>query len=245
MAKEADGYIKAVQDISPEWLTALVAADLIDRETAAHLSSKRFSLLVVRAEDLHLPDGWTVDDPDLAYSMAAKIGQHLKGGLTAEHIEKLGSVLEALYAFVDTWFQGDQVTSDLRDEADLQRQLRECFGYHQLKTQEGSKVGGGKLDLFVADAVLVENKFHERTAKPAEASPAAGMQGRRYAIALSAQVVIVMLAHRAAPGSFPSKPQCVSVHPIAAAEHNRVEIRFSLPYGAVVPSSEKADRSVR
>jgi HD superfamily phosphohydrolase len=245
MAREADGYIKAVQDISLAWLTALLGADLIDRETAAHLSSKRFSLLGVRPEDLRVPQGWIVDDPDVAHHMAAIIGEHLKGGLTADHIDQLGRVLDALYAFVDTWFQSGQVTSDLKDEADLQRQLRDCFGFHKLKTEEGSRVGGGELDLFVADAILVENKFHGRTAEPTKASPAAAMQGRRYAIALSAQIVIVMLAYKPPPGLFPSKPRCVTVHPIGAGEQNRVEIRFSLPYGAVVPSSEKADRSVR
>ena len=245
MAKEADGYIKAVQDISPAWLTALLGADLIDQETAAHLSSKQFSLLGVSPEDLRVPQGWITDDPDLAHQMAAIIGEHLKGGLTADHIEKLGSVLDALYAFVDRWFESGQVTSDLKNEADLQQQLRDCFGFRNLKTEEGSAIGGGELDLFVADAVLVENKFHGRTAKPTKASPAAGMQGRRYAIALSAQVVIVMLAYKPPPAAFPSKPQCVTVHAIAAGEQNRVEIRFSLPYGAVVPSSEKADASVR
>ena len=245
MAREADGYIKAVQDISPAWLTALLGADLIDQETAAHLSSKRFSLLRVRPEDLHVPQAWLADDPDLAHSMAAIIGEHLKGGLTADHIKKLGRVLEAVYAFVDTWFKSEQVTSDLKKEADLQRQLRDCFGYHKLKTEEGSRASGGELDLFVDDAVLVENKFHARTAEPTKAFPAAGMQGRRYAIALSAQIVIVMLAYKPLPGSFPNKSKCVTVQPIGAGDQNRVEIRFSLPYGAVVPSREKEDPSLR
>lgn len=245
MAKEADGYIKAIQDIPRDWLSALVTVGLIDDETADHLSLKRFSLLGVRPEDLNLPDGWIADDPDVAHRIAAMIEKHLRGGLTADHIKKLRLVLTALYAFVDTWFQSGRVTRALEDEAELQQGLRDCFGYHGLATQKGSKVGGGQLDLFVADAVLVENKFHGRVSKPAEVSPAAGMQGRRYAIALSAQIVIAMVAHMPRPSSFPSKPQCVSVHGIAAGDQNRVEIRFSLPYGAVVPSSERADKAVR
>ena len=42
MAKEADGYIKAVQDIPLDWLAAFVAAKLIDEVAAEHLSSKRY-----------------------------------------------------------------------------------------------------------------------------------------------------------------------------------------------------------
>jgi hypothetical protein len=106
-------------------------------------------------------------------------------------------------------------------------------------------LGGGELDLFAADAILVENKFHGQTSKPTDASPAAGMQGRRYAIALNAQIVIVMIAYRPSSSLFPTKPQCVTVHGISIADQNRVEIRFSLPYGAVVPSRERAHKEVR
>jgi hypothetical protein len=243
MTKEADGYIKAVQDIPSEWLNALVTANLIDEQAAEHLSSKHFSLVGVRPEDLRLPPGWITENPDIAHLLSARIKKYVRGGLIAEHIEKLGLVLASLYAFVDTWFASGRVTDDLVDEADLQRQLRECFGYHSLKTEEGSRIGGGALDLFVADAVLVENKFHGRTPEPTDASRPAAMQGRRYAIALNSQIVIVILGYRPTASMFPNKTDCVSVHPISVGDQNRVEIRFSLPYGAVKPSREKADAS--
>ena len=241
MAKEADGYIKTTQSIDQTWLEALVDAQLIDTLAAEHLSSKRYSLLAVRPDDLRFPDTWIHDDPDLAHRIAAEIGKHLNGGLIAEHVAALGNVLAALYAFVDTWFESGQVTRDLADEAALQDRLRTCFGYRGLKTEEGSKVGGGALDVFVDDAILVENKFHGTAQTPAAAVPAAGMQGRRYAIGLNSQVVIVVLAYMPPPGAFPTKPQCMTIHRVSTGEKNRVEIRFTLPYRAVVPSSEKAD----
>jgi hypothetical protein len=206
------------------------------------LSSKRYSLLAVRPDDLRFPDTWIRDDPDLAHRIAAEIGKHLKGGLVAEHVAALGNVLAALYAFVDTWFESGQVTRNLDNEAALQDRLRTCFGHRGLKTDEGSRVGGGALDIFVDDAVLVENKFHGTAHAPAGAAPAAGMQGRWYAIALNSQVVIVVLAYVPPPGAFPTKPQCMTIHSISTGERNRVEIRFTLPYRAVVPSSEKAGR---
>jgi hypothetical protein len=243
MAKEADGYIKATQSIEQTWLTALVDAQLIDTLAAEHLSSKRYSLLAVRPEDLRLPGTWIRDDPDLAHRLAAEINRHLNGGLVAEHVAALGNVLTALYAFVDSWFESGQVTHDLDGEAALQDRLRTCFGLRGLNTEEGSRVGGGALDIFVADAILVENKFHGTAQTPAATAPAAGMQGRRYAIALNAQIVIVVLAYVPPPGAFPTKPQCMTTHRVSAGDRNRVEIRFTLPYRAVVPSSEKVDGS--
>ena len=65
------------------------------------------------------------------------------------------------------------------------------------------------------------------------------MQGRSYAISLSSQIVIVVLAYIPKASDFPSKPETISVHPISARSDNRVEIRIALPYGAVKPSDEK------
>jgi hypothetical protein len=67
------------------------------------------------------------------------------------------------------------------------------------------------------------------------------MQGRRYAIALNAQVVIVVLGYKPKPAAFPTKPQCVTIQPIASGDRNRVEIRLTLPYAAVIPSHEKSE----
>ena len=67
------------------------------------------------------------------------------------------------------------------------------------------------------------------------------MQGRRYALALNSQLVVVLLAYKAEPGAFPDKASSISVAPIVSGDLNRVEIRFSLPFGAVVPSAEKVE----
>jgi hypothetical protein len=92
---------------------------------------------------------------------------------------------------------------------------------------------------------LIENKFHVSTGKPKEAARPAGMQGRRYAISLGSQVVIVVLGYEAKPAQLPNKSQTLSVHGISGSDANRVELRFSLPYGAPSPSGEKEDRAVR
>jgi hypothetical protein len=242
MAEEADGYIKA-KSANPKWIPALVRGNVIDEAAAERLTSRRYSLLRVRPEDLKVPDVWLQDDPDFAVRMSVEIQKHLQGGLTAEHMKALGSVMSALYAFVDMWFSGERVTSELADEAALQQLLREAFVLSKLHVEEGSKVGGGFLDLFVEQAILVENKFKDTASDPQKSFPAAGMQGRRYAIALGSQIVVVVGAQRARPGKFPSKTDTVTIRPISSGDVNRVEIRILLPFGAALPSREKANSS--
>ena len=240
MSEPADGYIKA-KAAEPSWLPPLVAAGLIDDEVAELLTRRRFSLLSVKAEDLHVPAGWIRDDLDLATRLSVQLGRHLRGGLTAEHLKSLGRVLGALFAFVDTWFRSKRVSQDLADEGELQRSLREALEYQGLSVVEKAAASGGELDLFVEDAITVENKFYAKPSRPERLAAAAGMQGRRYAVALDSQIVIVVLGHRVHPSQMLNKPSTVSVRPISCLDANRVEIRFSLPYGADVPSAEKAE----
>ncbi|MEQ1613258.1 MAG: HD domain-containing protein [Hyphomicrobiaceae bacterium] len=245
MSLEADGYIKSGKAVADPWLANLVQAGIIDALANDLLTSKRFSLIQVSPEDLRVPQGWLEVDPDLAVSLSNDINGALQGGLTAEHLLALGEVLASLFAFVDAWYDSGRVTQDLEDEAVLQSRIRDCFKHRGVKTSEGAVMSGGELDLHVADTVLVENKFHEGTRQPDNISRAAGMQGRRYAISLNTQLVVVLLGYKPTGGEFPSKSKAISVHKISADDARRVEIRVTVPYGAVRPSEEKADRSVR
>ncbi|NNM74198.1 HD domain-containing protein [Enterovirga aerilata] len=243
MAREADGYIKVSSQVEPSWLQALVNADIIDQAVSDHLSDARHSLMTIRAEDLQVPEGWLQDDQDFAAQLANEIQQRLSGGLTAEHLKALGATLAAMFAFVDQWYAGGRVSRPLADEGELQGHLEQCLRYRGLRVEEGSVVGGGKLDLFVERSMLIENKFEGAVKNPAAAAPAAGMQGRRYAVALDSQVVIVVVGYDAKNVGLPSKPACVTVSDIKRDDRNRAEIRFSLPYGAPVPSRVKPDQA--
>lgn len=237
MIGEADGYIKA-RPAPSEWLEALSKAGLIDERAVELLTSRRHSLMAIREQHLKLPKAWIKEDVDLAAKLSNDLNKNLRGGLTPDDLDALGRVLEAMYRFVDTWFQSDRVTADLESEKALQNVIREAFTMSGLKVHEKSKMNGGELDLWVENAVLVENKFHASVTDPERIAPAAGMQGRRYAVSLGSQIVIVVSAYRVAAGRFPQKSATVSVGPIVSADGNRVEIRFNLPYGAPVPSRE-------
>lgn len=245
MSLEADGYIKSGQSVAPHWLPSLVEAGVVDALVNDLLTSRRFSLIQVDPNDLRLPQPWLDVDPDLAIRLSNDVNNALSGGLTVEHLAALGEVLEALYAFVDAWYDSDRVTADLEDEKVLQDRVRDCFKHRNVKVTDGAAVGGGELDLFVASAVLVENKFHGTASEPKATARAASMQGRRYAISLDTQLVIVLLGYKPWQGRFPSKAEAISVHRISGDDARCAEIRLTVPYGATRPSEEKADRSVR
>ena len=240
MAKDADAYIKAAQAVDQRWIDEIVDKGLIDRETAQLLTSERHSLLRVRAEDLALPDAWLAEDPDMASRLAGALNKNLKGGLMASGRDALQATLKSMWRFVDMWYSGPRSTSDLGDEAELQRLLVEHLR-HTLDVDEGTEVAGGELDLLVERQVVIENKFHDRPANPGVVAKGAGAQGRRYGLALASQLVVVAAARRVtADGMMPSKSAAVTTRRIAGDEDNRVEIRFDLPFGAKLPSQEKA-----
>lgn len=240
MAEEADGFIK-VPTTPDSWIAALVNGSVIDQTAADHLLRKRHSLIRLRSENLKIPNAWIADDEDLGISLVLAINNGLKSGLMAEHLDAFSKVMEAMFAFVDMWYADSYPTSELKNEAELQQILRRFFAARSLSIAEGTRVGGGALDLWVEDAVLVENKFKDDQIDPEHAFPAAGAQGRRYAIALGAQVIIVVGAVRAGPGKFWQKTAAVSARKIFESDENRTEIRFILPFGAVLPSREKTD----
>lgn len=126
MIEEADGYIKA-KAAPQSWINPLIDADIIDAAASELLTSKRYSLIPVRPEDLQLPQEWINNDVDLAPRLSVQIQQSLGGGLTAEHMKAFAKVLVGLYRYVDMWFDSDRVTSDLANEDKLQSDLRKSL----------------------------------------------------------------------------------------------------------------------
>ncbi|MGJ4897474.1 HD domain-containing protein [Bradyrhizobium oligotrophicum] len=244
MGNDADGYIKAPSNIPSTWIDALRRAKRLDDAAADRLVTRRQSLLAVTASDLELPERWVKEDPDIPDKLTMEIGRFLRAGLTAEDLKKLTRVLKGMYAFIDVWFL-NYIGEALRDEEALQVLLRDSLRSQGITVEEGSKAGGGKLDLYVEDAILIENKFHGGTRSPQNVARAAGMQGRRYAIALGAQIVFVVVGYKLSGGDLPNKSATLSIHGISSQDPNRVEFRFSLPYGAPNPSDEKEDRVAR
>lgn len=240
MSPDADGYIKAGRTINPAWVPTLVDAKILDQAAADQLQSERYSLLTIQREDLNIPGKWIEEDTQFPVDLIAGIKRGLRSGLSAEALAAFSKVMEAMFVFMEMWYARNNVSEEVADEADLQRRLCDHLRSRSLKVDEGTIVGGGKLDLFVEDTVLIENKFKgTATANLNAAAPAAGAQARRYAIALLSQIVLSVAAVRIKKGTaVPQRTDMVKVKQLNGENGNRVEIRFTVPYGAVVPSKE-------
>lgn len=240
MNTDANGFIKAGTMIDPDWLKPLVRVGQLDEEAADLVASKKQSLLSIRGEDLAVPEDWIDADPDFRPQLRAQINRGLRAGLTKTSLDAFKTVMVAMFAFVDMWMDGNEVTEDVADEADLQMRLARHLRSRELKVVEGSEVGGGELDLYVEDQVLIENKFKGTATQDfSKAHKGAGRQGRRYAIALQSQIVITVAALKLGSQQIPERTTLVEVFQPNPEDKNRVEIRFNVPFGAVVPSEEK------
>jgi hypothetical protein len=172
MGPDAQGYIKAGPAIDQAWVRTLLDAGIIDQEAADQLQSKGYSLLSVQTRDLHVPSKWIEEKTQFAVELIAGIKRGLRSGLTAETLTAFSKVMEAMFAFMDLWYAGNRVSGEVSDEADLQQRLCDHLRSRSLKVEEGTVANGGKLDLFVENAVLIENKFKgTATIDPNTAAP--------------------------------------------------------------------------
>ncbi|MEM6474600.1 MAG: HD domain-containing protein [Pseudomonadota bacterium] len=243
MSSNANGFIKAGTMVDPSWLPPMVKLGLLDQDAADLLTEKKHSLLTLRVDDLRVPKNWAGENPNLAATLTAKANQHLQSGLTRADLDAFTTTLDALFSFIDLWFESDRVSSEVKDEADLQKQLRDHCRSARVSVREGTEVGGGETDLVLADRVLVENKYEGKETKNlGGAKKHAGKQARRYAIALTSQVMVTVVAVRLGRNqAVPQKTDLVEVRSPIETDGNRVEFRFTVPFGAPVPSSDKSE----
>lgn len=238
MGADAQGYIKADSALDARWASVLVSAGILDQDAADQLQSKRHSLLALRLEDLRVPSEWVKEAPNFAVQLIAGVKAGLRSGLTSEALSSFSKVMDAMFRFVNYWHER-RITENIASEAELQSELADFFTKAAIGFQEGTVVGGGKLDLYAENTVLIENKFQSApAANPESVAPSAGIQGRRYAIALLSQIVLTVVAVKHKPGKVvPQRSDCVQVLQPNTGDGNRVEIRFTLPFGAPVPSA--------
>jgi hypothetical protein len=245
MAPEADGFIKGGGEIPSAWIDTLVGASVLDEAARDHLFVKRRSLVKIATQDLSIPDDWLKFDEDFGYRLARDLNEALSGGLSPDHREALRTVLAAVWRLLDHWHAGGELTSNLENERSLQKQVRSKLEMAGLKVAEGLEVSGGETDLVLNGAIVLENKIDGATASPDTRKAPAGMQGRRYAIALNSRLVIVLLAYKPLGAHVvPNKMDSIEVRRITAQDRYQAEIRIKLPYGLASPSRETADASL-
>ena len=235
MNGNADGSIKAGQTIGAKWIDQLADQGVIDQDVVTQLQTKQESLLSLQRNDLAMPKKWVSENQDLPFTLLSGLKKGLKGGLTYTTLPGFRKTMEAMFAFMDMWYDGNEIVSDVKDEADFQERLTRHFRSRSVSVEEGTAVGGGKLDLLVAGTVLIENKYvGSETTQPATAAPCAGAQGRRYAIALQSQIVLSVAAVQVKKGEEPpQRSDMIEVRESNTFDTNRTEIRFTVPFGCV------------
>ncbi|WP_188055767.1 HD domain-containing protein [Sphingosinithalassobacter sp. CS137] len=243
LAQEADGFIKADRVVNDAWIDALRQAGVVDTRAFEHLTTKRISLISVQEKDLAVPQPWLDVNEDFGIVLAQKLNAALRGGIAAEQLAELTNALTALWRMIDEWYRSGKVSETIADEAELQRWVGAFFSAAGIRVTEAPKAGGGITDLILNDTIVLENKHSGAAAEPVHAKGSAGMQGRRYAIALDKQIVLVVHAYKS-KSILPDKQDTASVHQITDGDR-RVELRVDLPYGAPIPSRETEDKTAR
>jgi HD superfamily phosphohydrolase len=238
MNADADAFIKARADLPRSWQEALRQDDFLEDTVFEYIERRRYSLLKVSERHVPAPAAWIEDDPDFAIRLVSIINKYLPAGLVEEDICALQSSFRGLFAFIDNWHTGHNITGSVKSEADLQDRLRTFLTGHGLKVTEGATMSGGQFDLLLQDRILLENKFAGKETDPENCAVAAATQGRRYAVAVGSRVVFVPLAYIPEKGAVPSKPRSFVARPVSPGDDRRVEIRVLIPYGAPVPSRE-------
>ncbi|MBF0306867.1 MAG: HD domain-containing protein [Alphaproteobacteria bacterium] len=241
-AESADKFTKTAGLVKPSWIEALANSAVIDAECRIQLTSRRFQLCTIRADEVRLPASWVSANADLPAKIANDLGEIRRGGFDVETKGKIITVLEALAYFVTTISEGGELrnASNLQ-EAELQADLRKILRARGLSVIEGSEVDGGETDLIVDSAMLVENKVYRGASDPFHAGENYPWQARRYARALCKSVFFTMVAYKPAnEAALLDQVNSVQVKQVKGGEPDCIEIRFVVPYGYPRPSDAKA-----
>ena len=154
--------------------------------------------LYIRASDLHLPGAWRRDGDKIGSELARKLRFARPEGLSRGKKEVLLKAIEALSHFQNTTYLGASFAHlKIGDEAALQRQLRELLRAAKYQISEGTSVGGGNIDLLFEDEIVLEVKIYSRpTDTPMNVGSRYSLQARRYALALSTDIVCTVVGYK-------------------------------------------------
>ena len=241
VAPSADRFAKTSGKVRPEWVRALAARGILDRECEEQLAGERVFLSRVAPEDLRWPAGWIEERPELPRMFAEEIAISRPGGFVAPVKEALLKTVEAVAGFVKQTVEGGEYArrADL-PELDLQRDLRRHLRTLGLDVSEGSEVAGGETDLIVGRQMLIENKVAGTTDDPMSDSRPYPFQARRYAISLCKTVFLTVVAYlpRTEAGLL-RQSNSVRVLKVPGIQEDCVEVRFAIPFGTGRPSEAK------
>lgn len=232
---------KTLNLVKREWFEKAGKAGICSAECLEALTHEKPVLLLIRADEIRVPESWTSADPQTADRLAKGLREALPGGLPASMRTAVISAIEHLACFVQLCeASGTFTNSATVTERELQDRLRDHLRSRGVEVQEGSEVGGGETDLVLPGPLIVENKVRQQTANPAGTGANYPYQARRYSIAVGSSVSFVVVAYKPANESaLLPMPQRIIVHPLEGAPEGHASVKIQIPWGHGLPSDAK------
>lgn len=238
----AERHAKATSLIDSSWFDLIEAAGIITSKERDYLQRPRLVFIPFELRDRQVPSEWKQLTPNFVGDFNREFNSILPDGLSASAESELANTLRGIFRTLQTWMTDAAfLTSQIADEAELQREFRKALRQTGLDVTEGELRAGGETDLKVGQRVIIENKvLNGATDDPFQAVPRSGLQGRRYVLPTGQSFVITAVAYKAATekGKFaPSK--CVAVRRLPDVSEPFVEIRVVVRHSDSVPSRAK------
>lgn len=241
MSEDADRVAKTEGVLTRAIVDRLAHDGLCSKEFALVALEEKAMLAHIDASQLRIPNQIRLEDPKLATKLAAQLREALPGGMPAKVHEDVITVIEHLLEFAIVSEKTGTFTNPPPDinEAYLQKALVSHLRSSKVELSEGADFGGGESDVLVG-TVVIENKFRKKTADPFEVGEHYNWQARRYRIAVSSSVSVVVLAYETADERAHLRiSERIRIEP-ADGRENAAQIRFVVPYTFTVPSGAKA-----
>lgn len=239
----AERHAKATSLIDASWFNVLETAGVLTSKERDYLQRPRLVFMPLELKDRQVPSEWRQSHPNFVSDFNRDFNSILPNGLSASAESELANALRGIFRTLQTWMaDASFVTTEIVDEADLQRELRKALRQTGLDITEGEVRAGGETDLKAGQRVIIENKvLKDATDDPFQAVSRSGLQGRRYVLPTGQSFVITAVAYKAATESGKLAPsKCIAVRQLADVSEPFVEIRIVVRHSDSVPSRAKA-----
>jgi len=244
MDSGADRASKTTGRVKSEWFGEAAEHEICTSDCADAFSKEVARLVPVRQSDLEsvIPEEWRSADPDMASRLARQFREAIPSGLSPGLHQTLLAAIDHLASFVDTMEKGGDLVNieSLAEKTEFQPKMRDYLRARNADVQEGTEVGGGETDLVLSGQLVIENKVLGETSDPFSAGEKFAWQSRRYSIAISSRVAVVVVAYKPNDeAAILPLSERFGVAVIGEPPNEFAELRCVVPWGHSVPSHAK------
>jgi hypothetical protein len=246
IGKNGARIAKTMGMVPDSWIDAVMAANLIQSDTASLLKEETVRRCHVRGADLVIPSSITNIEPTFADDLAFELRELMPQGISAREKGALVNTLNGLISYVDYVANEGALAFDSssRLEDQLQADALRALRMQKVDVAEGSNFAGGATDLVIDKLIVVENKVADAGANPWTTKPAASLQARRYSIPIGTRVVVTLVAYSPSSEDALLRPhQSFRATKVAGVSDDTVELRVLVPYNMSKPSSARPPKT--